>query len=144
MTGYPASFIVYFKTLPVTLTSLRKAVLFSLWQAKKPLKAYEILEYLTNAKFTTATATSVYRALDFFMTAGLLHKIESIQAYALCLTPHIEHSTEMLMVCDRCHEVTESHDEALRFLLAQLASSASFQISEDVIELKGVCRACQS
>jgi Fur family transcriptional regulator, zinc uptake regulator len=142
MTGYPSSFITYFKSLSITLTSLRKAVLFSLWQAKKPLKVHEIIEDLVAAQFS-ATATSVYRVLDFFMEAGLLHKIESIQAYALCLTPDHKHSTEMLMICDKCHDMTEAHDETLRFLLTQLASNAAFKISEDVIELKGICHACQ-
>jgi Fe2+ or Zn2+ uptake regulation protein len=80
--GYPESFIEYFKQFPVTLTSLRKAVLFSLWEAKRPLKAYDILDYLNRIK-PTMTAATVYRALDFFMNVGLIHKIESMQAYTL-------------------------------------------------------------
>lgn len=139
MTAYPASFVMYFRALPVTLTSLRKAVLFVLWEAKKPLKVYEILESLNKAQ-CSATATSVYRTLDFFIGAGLLRKIESIQAYVLCLTSHTD--TKILMVCNRCHDIAETHDEALHFLLAELASRVSFQMGGEMIEIKGICSTC--
>jgi Fur family zinc uptake transcriptional regulator len=140
--GYPPTFIEYFKQLPVTLTSLRKAVLFSLWDAKKPLKAYDILEYLLVIK-PNMTAATVYRVLDFFMNAGLLHKIESIQAYTLCAAPELHHPSEMLMVCDMCHQVIEVYDASLRKLLTELTANAAFQLSKDVIELKGHCNQCK-
>lgn len=140
--GYPLSFIEYYKQLPVTLTSLRKAVLFSLWDSKKPLKAYDILEYLIAIK-PNMTAATVYRVLDFFMNAGLLHKIEHIQAYTLCSSPEQHHPSEMLMVCDTCHQVTEVYDASLRELLTRLTANAAFQLSKDVIELKGHCVQCK-
>lgn len=141
MTGYPASFVSYCHALSLRLTSLRKAVLFTLWQAQKPLKAYDILQCLISF-CSNATATSVYRALDFFMASGVLHKIESIQAYTLCLSPAVCHSTEMLMVCRRCHQVSEQHDEGVRVLLSELALSAGFELDDHALELKGICQLC--
>jgi Fur family zinc uptake transcriptional regulator len=139
--SYPVAFIEYFKQLPMTLTSLRKAVLFALWSAQKPLKAYDILEYLLSIK-PNMTATTVYRALDFFMEAGLLHKIESIQAYTLCIAPDKHHPSEILMVCNTCHQVIEVYDANMRELLNQLANNSSFELSQDAIELKGLCSRC--
>lgn len=139
--GYPPSFIEYFKQLPMTLTSLRKAVLFSLWDAKKPLKAYDILDYLIQIK-PNMTAATVYRALDFFMGAGLLHKIESIQSYTLCSAPEKHLPSEMLMVCHACHQVIEVYDARLCELLKHVALESRFQLSSDVIELKGLCAQC--
>ena len=140
--GYPESFIEYFKQFPVTLTSLRKAVLFSLWEAKRPLKDYDILDYLNRIK-PTMTAATVYRALDFFMNVGLIHKIESMQAYTLCSAPQSNYSLEILMVCDHCYKVTEVYEPSLRESLIQITNHASFQVSQDVIELKGLCLDCR-
>jgi Fur family zinc uptake transcriptional regulator len=139
--GYPPLFIEYFKQLPTTLTSLRKAVLFSLWSAEKPLKAYDILDRLV--KITpNITAATVYRTLDFFMSTGLLHKIESIQSYTLCSAPEKHLPSELLMVCEACQQVTEVYDADLRELLTQLALNSSFRLSQHVIELKGLCQRC--
>ncbi len=143
MTAYPASFVSYYQSLSLRLTSFRKAVLFALWTSQKPLKAYDILQSLIPS-CSNATATSVYRALDFFMMSGLLHKIESIQAYTLCLSPAVCHSTEILMVCRRCHQVTEQHDEGVRVLLSELAANSSFRLDENAIEIKGICESCFS
>ena len=139
--GYPPLFIEYFKQLPMTLTSLRKAVLFSLWNAQKPLKAYDILDYLVKIK-PNMTAATVYRALDYFMGLGLLHKIESIQSYTLCTSPEQHRPSEMLMVCHACHQVIEVYNVRLCELLRQLASDEIFQLSQDVIELRGLCVHC--
>lgn len=141
--GYPDSFIEYFKQLPVTLTSLRKAVLFSLWETQKPLKAYEILQFLSEIK-PNITATTVYRALDYFMKIGLLHKIESIQAYTLCASPEHHYPSEILMVCDVCHQVIEIYHAQFRELLTQITGCANFQLNKDVIELKGLCKECKA
>ena len=67
--GYPSAFVIYTKhlslTMAITITSLRKAVLFVLWNTEKPLKAYDILERLSDDQ-PNATATALYRALGFF------------------------------------------------------------------------------
>lgn len=62
---YPSLFVEYCSTLAIKLTALRKDVLYILWRAEKPLKAYEILENLLITK-PNATPPSVYRALIFF------------------------------------------------------------------------------
>lgn len=140
--GYPEAFIDYFKQFALTLTSLRKAVLFCLWNANRPLKAYDILNELLRIK-PNMTPTAVYRVLDFFIDSGVIHKIESMQAYTLCSSPHAHHATEILMVCDECGCVIENYDPHCHELLSQLASQFRFKLSHEPIEMKGTCSDCQ-
>lgn len=140
--GYPSDFLLYCKRLAFTLTSLRKAVLFELWRINKPLKAYDILERLSESQ-PNATAAALYRALGFFVTAGVAHKIDSIQSYALCGKEDTHACSELFMVCAACHAVSEVQDIAVREAVQQLALKNSFDVSGDPIELRGLCRSCR-
>lgn len=140
--GYPVDFLTYCKRLSLTMTSLRKAVLFALWNTNKPLKAYDILERLSDSQ-PKATATALYRALGFFVTAGVVHKIDSIQSYALCGKEEAHTCFELFMVCSVCHEVHEVHDVAVREAVQQLALRSDFHVSDDPIELRGLCTRCR-
>lgn len=140
--GYPPSFVMYCKTLLFTMTSLRKAVLFALWSTNKPLKAYDVLERLSESQ-PNATAAALYRALGFFVTAGVVHKIDSIQSYALCGKEEAHACSELFMVCSACHEVCEVQDVAVRAAVQQLALKHHFHVSDDPIELRGLCAGCK-
>lgn len=139
--GYPVLFIQFCATLELKLTSLRKEVLYVLWCATKPLKAYEILDSLLKTK-SNSTPPTVYRALEFFEAAALVHKIESIQSYTLCCEPQKHLPSEVLMVCSVCHQVVEVYDEGICMALAKLSHANSFQLRQNAIELKGTCQSC--
>ena len=132
----------YYLALDLKLTSLRKEVLYILWRAQRPLKAYEILDNLIINK-PNSKPTTVYRTLDFFVSTGLVHKIESIQSYTLCCEPEKHLPSEVLMVCNDCHHVTEVYDAEIRRLVSKLTDTHHFQLKQDAIELKGVCQPCQ-
>ena len=142
---YAPDFLVYCRGFSLTLTSLRKTVLYVLWQAEKPLKAYHILEHLQDEQ-PNATAAAIYRILAFFVTAGVVHKIDSIQSYALCNQHNISSSatacSEVFMVCAMCRSVCEIQDVMIRNAAIQLAGLNAFQLSLDPIELRGICKTC--
>ena len=140
--NYPTPFIDYYTTLQVKFSSLRKEVLYILWCAQKPLKAYEILDCLLKTKANSKPPT-VYRSLEFLSGYGIVHKIESIQSYTLCREPEKHLFSEVLMVCTSCHQVIEVHDVTLHDLMIQLAQKSHFKLGEDTIELKGVCHSCE-
>lgn len=140
--SYSADFLMYCKRLSLTMTSLRKAVLFALWSTDKPLKAYDVLERLSDSQ-PHATATALYRALGFFVTAGVVHKIESIQSYALCGKKESHSCFELFMVCSVCYEVHEVQDVTVRGAVQQLALRSDFHVSDDPIELRGLCTNCK-
>ncbi len=136
---YALEFLDYCKSLSFTLTSLRKAVLHVLWQADKPLKAYDILEQLKENQ-PNLTAATIYRTLSFFMSSGITHKIDSIQSYVLCA--EASGCSEVLMVCSLCHTVREVHGRVVRDAATSLAHLDAFQLHPTPIELQGVCSHC--
>jgi len=140
--NFPDKFLQYCASLELKLTSLRKEVLYILWQAQKPLKAYEILDNLLKIK-QHAKPPTVYRALEYFIAHGAVHKIESIQSYTLCGEPEKHLSSEVLMVCNDCHNVIEIYDPTVRAMVVKLAGDHQFKLHQDAIELKGICSACR-
>ena len=137
-----SGFDQYIENLELKISSLRKEVLYILWSAERPLKAYEILAILLEKK-PNATPPTVYRSLSFFLTLGIAHKIESIQSYTLCCEPTKNFALEVLMVCHTCHNVVEIYDDVLRHLISNLAKKKSFQLHNHAIELQGMCGVCQ-
>lgn len=75
----------------VRLTKQRKQVLELIWQNHKSHKAYDILEKMA-ALDKSAKPPTVYRALDFLQEQGLVHKIQSLNAYVGCPHPDQNHS----------------------------------------------------
>ena len=71
-------------------TELRREVLRLIWLSHIPTKAYDILEKL-KGKAWSAKPPTVYRALDFLLETGLVHKLDSINAYIGCSHPR-EHA----------------------------------------------------
>ena len=116
-------------------------VLYVLWQTNKPLKAYDILEILLDEQ-PNATAATVYRTLSFFVTEGVVHKVDALQAYSLCSKPDLQGCSEVLMVCAMCRDVREVQDASVRKAMLRLAQSGGFALSHAPIELRGVCADC--
>jgi Fur family transcriptional regulator, zinc uptake regulator len=141
MASYTSDFLSYCKSFALTITSLRKAVLYTLWQTDKPLKAYDILALLRDEQ-PHATAAAIYRTLSFFVSSGVVHKIDSIQAYALCNKPEVKACSDILMVCSTCHTVREMQDVMVRDAVARVTHLDAFELGHDPIELRGVCAAC--
>ena len=65
------------------LTPMRRQVLQALLASHKPLGAYEIMERL--ARRARPAPITVYRALDFLRDNGLVHRIESRNAFVACV-----------------------------------------------------------
>src|SRR3569833_2456876 len=87
-------------------TPLRRQVLQALLSSHRPLGAYEIIEELARAAPRPAPIT-VYRALDFLMANGLVHRIESRNAYLACAHDHDSTALVAFLICERCGAVGE-------------------------------------
>lgn len=122
------------------LTQLRRRVLELVWNSHEPVKAYDILDQLRGAGFSSAPPT-VYRALDFLQTGGMVHKIESLNAYVGCAKPEHRHFSQFL-ICHACGSVAELDDAEIRKILAEKAGKLGFHIDHELIEIKGLCSAC--
>ncbi|MFC5431604.1 Fur family transcriptional regulator [Paraburkholderia denitrificans] len=124
------------------LTPLRRKVLELLLTSGRATKAYSLLDEMRQIHPGSAPPT-VYRALDFLLAAGLIHRIESINAFAVChdLT-QCQHG--ILVVCQQCGNITELHEPKLRQALVAQIEAAGYRLAGDGIELKGVCAQCQA
>src|SRR5215510_9106697 len=66
------------------LTPIRRKVLATLLSTHKPLGAYEIVERLA-LKGPRPAPITAYRALEFLRENGLVHRIESRNAFVACV-----------------------------------------------------------
>ena len=69
------------------LTPIRRHVLEALLASHKPLGAYEIIDRLA-ARGARPAPITIYRALDFLREKGLVHRIESRNAFIACVHNH--------------------------------------------------------
>ena len=122
------------------LTPLRQRVLEIVWRAHEPIGAYEILAELAKERDKAAPPT-VYRALEFLMGAGLVHRIESLNAFIGCDEPGKPHVAQFL-VCRQCQRVVELDDPAINQLLAEKSHAVGFVLEPASLELTGLCSQC--
>jgi len=122
------------------LTRQRRHVLAILATAARPLGAYEILDLMREGSRPLAPPT-VYRALDFLLEQGLIHKLESLHAFVGCAHPDHTHAGQFL-ICSDCGRVTELEHEAVSSSLRSIASATGFRASRPIVELIGVCADC--
>lgn len=123
------------------LTELRRRVLELVWRSHEPIGAYAILEELQRSR-TGAAPPTVYRALDFLLGQGLIHRIESLNAFVGCPTPDRRHSGQFL-ICSDCGRVAEIDDSKVGSAIARSAASQGFTVDRLTVELRGRCPACK-
>lgn len=124
------------------LTRIRRRALELIWQNHRPLGAYQLLAKLAEEGFNSAPPT-VYRALDFLLGAGLIHKVESMNAYLGCAHADKPHKGYFL-ICDQCHDVMEFDYQDVHQVLKQKALAQGFELRAETIELTGLCQECRS
>jgi Fur family zinc uptake transcriptional regulator len=109
------------------LTALRRRVLELVWQSHKPLGAYDILAVLSEQDGRRAAPPTVYRALDFLLENGLVHRISSLNAFIGCNHPEHAHQGQFL-ICRECHAAIELEQKSISDAIiasAQMSGSSS-------------------
>jgi Fur family zinc uptake transcriptional regulator len=124
------------------LTKLRRDVLELVWHSHEPAGAYELMDRL-RARGRSAAPPTVYRALEFLLEQGLVHRIASLNAFVGCAHPDGVHVGQFL-ICARCGTVTETDDPAVALALGECARRSRFRIERPTIELHGTCARCQA
>lgn len=125
------------------LTEHRKQVLSILAADHKPLGAYEILESFKLTDGTRPAPAIIYRALDFLMQHGLVHKIERLNAFTVCTHAGVAHQVQFL-ICTNCQTVAEIADPAIDAALIKGALSVGFTITSPIVEVEGLCPNCHT
>ena len=124
----------------VRLTPLRRRVLELVWSRHEPMRAYDLLDEL-RAERRRAAPTTVYRALDFLIENGLVHKIESLNAFVGCIGPRTPHVGQFL-ICRNCGAVAEFDDVEISRMISRKARKIGFHIQHQTIEITGLCADC--
>jgi Fur family zinc uptake transcriptional regulator len=124
----------------VRFTGKRQRVLELVWASHRPAKAYDILSALQQED-SSARPPTVYRALDFLLELGLIHKLHRLNAYIGC--SHLEQSGPcFFLICRECGEVTEEDDPQLEAFVAAAAQKHQFMPGQTTLEMEGICRRC--
>src|SRR5205085_4008382 len=124
------------------LTPMRRQVLEALAASHKPLGAYELIE-LVGAAGPRPAPITIYRALDFLTAQGLVHRIESRNAFLACINNHASDAPVVFLICEHCGRVGEAPSAAVAASLNAAAKSAGFTPKAPVIEITGVCAHCR-
>ena len=125
------------------LTPIRRKVLGVLLGSHNPLGAYEIIDRLAPKGPRPAPITA-YRALDFLRENGLVHRIESRNAFVACVHNHAAGALVVFLICERCGAVGEASSPEVATTLAAAARAAGFTPKSPVIELTGICTHCRA
>jgi len=129
----------------ISLTKKRREILTILSDENQPLSAYDIVQQFNDRFQQSIPAMSVYRILDVFITAGLVHKLDSINSYMICdhLNCDHEHLNAQFLICDVCHSVEElTINDQTHELITSCINKVGFKMNSLQFELHGICRAC--
>lgn len=141
----------------VRFTALRQQIYQLILQADKPIGAYDLItelqkiraqEALTSGPSAKAVSSknvappTIYRSLEFLLAQGLIHQLTSINAYIPCCHPRLQH-TAAFLICTICQGVQECSSLPVQEMMTFANNDAGFKVSHSVIELQGICQACQ-
>jgi Fur family zinc uptake transcriptional regulator len=127
----------------VRFTPQRKRVFELICTNKSASSAYDLLEQLKESE-PQAKPPTIYRALDFLLEQGFIHKVESNNSFISCCSCGENKHYSQLLICDLCGSVVELQDDNLTTLLAGNAEKYGFKITNHVIETHGTCETCSS
>jgi Fur family zinc uptake transcriptional regulator len=134
------------------LTELRRQVLRLVLEADQPVGAYALLDRLKASRAGAAPPT-VYRALDFLVEQGLIHKVERLGAFVGCAEVD-DHPADcdcddghdhphQFLICSKCRSTTELSDPGVALALSRAAAAAGFTLARTTVEAEGLCANCQ-
>jgi len=125
----------------VELSQNQKLVMDVLERQAAPLSAYMILEELRDDGLKAPL--QVYRALEKLMSFGMVHRLESLNAFIACSHMSCESTgATAFVICDKCEHVQEICDDSVSAFLSSLAEKTKMKTSKSSIELHGICDGC--
>lgn len=123
------------------LTKNQSVVLEALRDHSAPMSAYQILDVeMVRAKGLKAPLT-IYRALEKLIEAGLVHRIESLNAFVSCDQDH-HTDPPAFMICQECKHIIEVGTRAIQRTVLKQAAEQGFEVDQMHVEVSGRCRQC--
>ena len=128
------------------LTKNQSLVYDVLTRAEQPVSAYTILDRLRDHGFRAPL--QVYRALDKLLEAGMVHRLESLNAFVACAHRDASccgghaHGTVAFAICTGCGQADEFHDAEIDGRLNAWSRARHFRAEKTTIEIRGLCEKC--
>lgn len=123
------------------LTRNQQTVLDALARAGQPLSAYQILDDDVVRKSGIKAPLTVYRAVERLVANGLIHRIESLNAFVVCdHEPHKDPAA--FMICNSCKQTIEVGTSDVQSTVDAKAAQHGFTIDTVQIEISGLCENC--
>ncbi len=136
--------VAAFEALGLRFTPLRRRVLEEIAGSHTAVGAYDLLEKLAKPGERRLAPISVYRALDSLVEAGVVHRLESRNAFFACHAPHAGDRRQVVLACERCGTVAELPGDAVFDGIRELARQAEFKVERAMVEVTGSCGRCRS
>ena len=123
------------------LSKNESLVFNALRNAQAPQSAYALLDTLRDQGLRAPP--QIYRALEKLTEKGVVHRLESLNAFVACNHPDCSgHSLAAFTICEKWGAVGEVNDVGLSRALSHLTGSANFKVKASTVELRGVCELC--
>jgi Fur family transcriptional regulator, zinc uptake regulator len=141
MSGVEARAESEFAARGMKMTPLRRQVLATIASSHEAVGAYEVVEWISKKDGKRLAAVSVYRIIDSLMEIGVVHKLESRQAYYAC---HGDHALgrQVALVCRNCAHVAEIDGRDILANIKGQANRSGFRAESVLVEVQGLCRSC--
>jgi Fur family transcriptional regulator, zinc uptake regulator len=133
-----------FEEQGLKLTTLRLQVLKEIAASHDAVGAYDVIDRVAKKSGDKLAPISVYRAIDALQQAGLVHRLESRNAYFACHAQHLKSQRHMALVCDICSKITEVPAGNLYDSIEAASSARGFQLKSAVAEGFGICARCSA
>ncbi|PIS11669.1 MAG: transcriptional repressor [Bdellovibrio sp. CG10_big_fil_rev_8_21_14_0_10_47_8] len=128
------------RTMNLKVTDQRLAILDSLHGGRTHVTAQEVFE-LVSEKFPEIGFATVYRFLRTLTENGFVTEVRMggfPARYELTPQSHHDHLT-----CVGCGKICEFENHHIEELQQKVAKQFGFQLTSHVLELYGICPACQ-
>lgn len=129
------------RTLNLKVTGQRMAILKALHDGRRHVTAQELFEKISQSHPDIGFAT-VYRFLRTLTEGSFVTEVRmgGLPArYELTPKGHHDHLT-----CVKCSKICEFENKAIEALQEKVAHQFGFKLTHHVLELYGVCPACQA
>ncbi len=132
-----------FEQKELRFTKLRQQVYGEIAATHSSIGAYEILARMAD-KGTRVAPISIYRAIDALLDAGVIHRLESKNAFFACR--RADHTSTgrrpIFLSCEVCGAVGEVDGQDIFDLTDERARSAGFTPKVKFVEISGTCPRC--
>lgn len=126
------------------LTPIRRKALEALHADHRPIGAYDLADRISPEGGRRLAPISIYRALDFLVEQGFVHRLSSKNAYIACLHGHGANEVVAFLICEVCGGVDEDSSPAMKKAVAAIAETRQFSPSHQMVEIVGRCEHCRS